>query len=199
MEAESVAALAGIVVSVHAGSNDDLSKDERPSIQVELDGIVGDAHRAFSRECWSGDKQPQGTVRRNERQWSAVSVEELTEIAQAMDLADFLTPTELGANLCISGIPELSRLPKGSVLKFPSGAELIVEEYNPPCHDMGKKLAASHATRSGNPLTSTAFSKAAKLIRGIVGVIEVPGTIRSGDVVHVELYETPSWLLRSPD
>jgi len=74
LEAEPVAALAGIVVSVHAGSNDDLSKEERPSIQVELDGIVGDAHRAFSRECWSGDKQPQGTVRRNERQWSADAI-----------------------------------------------------------------------------------------------------------------------------
>ena len=198
MEAEPVAELAGIVISVHAGSNDDLSKDERPSIQVELDGIVGDAHRAFSRECWSGDKQPQGTVRRNERQWSAVSAEELSAIARAMDLAGSLTPTELGANLCISGIPELSRLPKGTVLKFPSGAELIVEEYNPPCHDMGKKLAGSHTTQSGNPLSSTAFSKAAKLTRGIVGVVDVPGLIKTGDEVRVELYETPSWLLRSP-
>ena len=199
MEAEPVAALAGIVVSVHAGSNDDLSKEERPSIQVELDGIVGDAHRAFSRECWSGDKQPQGTVRRNERQWSAVSAEELSDIARAMDLADSLTPTELGANLCLSGIRDLSRLPKGTVLKFPSGAELIVEEYNPPCHDMGKKLAGLHTTRSGEPLSSTAFSKAAKLTRGIVGVVEVPGQISAGDEVEVDLYETPSWLLRSPD
>ena len=199
MEAEPVAALAGIVVSVHAGSNDDLSKEERPSIQVELDGIVGDAHRAFSRECWSGDKQPQGTVRRNERQWSAVSAEELSDIARAMDLADSLTPTELGANLCLSGIRDLSRLPKGTVLKFPSGAELIVEEYNPPCHDMGKKLAGLHTTRSGEPLSSTAFSKAAKLTRGIVGVVEVPGQISAGDEVQVDLYETPSWLLRSPD
>jgi hypothetical protein len=199
LEAEPVAALAGIVVSVHAGSNDDLSKEERPSIQVELDGIVGDAHRAFSRECWSGDKQPQGTVRRNERQWSAVSAEELSDIARAMDLADSLTPTELGANLCLSGIRDLSRLPKGTVLKFPSGAELIVEEYNPPCHDMGKKLAGLHTTRSGEPLSSTAFSKAAKLTRGIVGVVEVPGQISAGDEVQVDLYETPSWLLRSPD
>ena len=198
MEAEPVAVLAGTVISVHAGSNDDLSKDERPSIQVELDGIVGDAHRAFSRVCWSGDKQPQGTVRRNERQWSAVSADELSDIAKAMDLAGSLTPTELGANLCISGIPDLSRLPKGTVLKFPSGAELIVEEYNPPCHDMGKKLAGLHTTQSGNPLSSTAFSKAAKLTRGIVGVVDVPGLIKAGDEVQVELYETPSWLLRSP-
>ncbi len=123
----------GKVVSVHSGSNDDMSKDEQPSIQVELDGVVGDAHRSFSRECWSGDKQTKGTVRRNERQWSAVSNEELSDIADAMDLADALTPTELGANLCISGIAQLSRLPKGTILKFPSGAELVVVEvYETP-------------------------------------------------------------------
>ncbi|MDH3777804.1 MAG: MOSC domain-containing protein [Gammaproteobacteria bacterium] len=187
------------VVSVHAGSNDDMSKEEHASIEVALDGIVGDAHQSYTRKTWSGDKQPEGTLRRNERQWSAVSVEELAAIKEAMDLKDAPTPTEVGANLCLSGIRDLSRLPKGTVLKFPSGAELIVEEYNPPCHDMGKKLAGLHETRSGEALSSTAFSKAAKLTRGIVGVVEVPGLIRKGDEVRVELYETPSWLLRSPD
>jgi MOSC domain-containing protein YiiM len=188
--------LSAQVVSVHAGSNDDMSKEEHTSIEVALDGIVGDAHRSYVRKTWSGDKQPEGTLRRNERQWSAVSVEELAAIKEAMDLRDAPTPTEVGANLCLSGIRDLSRLPKGTVLKFPSGAELIVEEYNPPCHDMGKKLAALHKTRSGDALSSTAFSKAAKLTRGIVGVVEVPGFIRKGDEVQVELYETPSWLLR---
>ena len=32
------------VVSVHSGNNDDLSKEAHETIQVELDGIVGDAH-----------------------------------------------------------------------------------------------------------------------------------------------------------
>jgi hypothetical protein len=187
------------VVSVHAGSNDDMSKEEHASIEVALDGIVGDAHRSYVRKTWAGDKQPEGTLRRNERQWSAVSVEELAAIQEAMDLTESPTATELGANLCLSGIRDLSRLPKGTVLRFPSGAELIVEEYNPPCHDMGKKLAGSHSTQSGEPLSSTAFSKAAKLTRGIVGVVEVPGLISAGDEVQVELYETPPWLLRPSD
>ena len=81
------------VVSVHAGSNDDLSKDQHPSIQVELDGVVGDRHRSYTRQTWSGDKQPAGTFRRNERQWSAVSVEEMTAIKTEMDLTDELTAT----------------------------------------------------------------------------------------------------------
>jgi len=187
------------VVSVHVGSIDHLSKDERPSIQVELDGIVGDRHQSYERSCWAGDKQPEDTIRRNERQWSAVSTEELAEIQNAMDLSESLTAASLGANLCITGVAQLSRLPKGTVLKFPSGAELIVEEYNPPCHGMGKKLASVYTTNSGEPLSSTAFSKAAKLIRGIVGSVEVAGTISAGDEVTVELYETPAWLARSSD
>ena len=187
------------VVSVHSGSNDDLSKEEHASIQIELDGVVGDRHRSFERTTWEGDKQLEGTTRRNERQWSAVSVEELAGIQSAMDLNEPLTPTDLGANLCLQGVDELSRLPKGTLLKFPSGVELIVEEYNPPCHDMGKKLASIHTSRSGEELSSTAFSKAAKLTRGVVGVVEVAGTVNAGDEVMVELYETPAWLVRSLD
>lgn len=187
------------VASVHAGSNDDLSKEAHASIQVELDGIVGDRHRSGQRETWQCDKQPEGTVRRNERQWSAVSVEELADIGRAMDLNDELTATCLGANLCLSGIPELSRLPKGTILKFPSGAELVVEEYNPPCQDMSRKIAGLYLKRSGEALSATAFSKAAKLSRGVVGVVEVPGTISAGDEVVVMIYETPAWLRRSAE
>ncbi len=191
--------IVGQVVSVHIGAHDELSKEEHPGIQVELDGIVGDRHQSYERSTWAGDKQSEGTTRRNERQWSAISVEELAEIQEAMDLSEALTATDVGVNLCLHGVAELSRLPKGTVLKFPSGAELIVEEYNPPCHSMGKKLASMYTTKSGEPLSSTAFSKAAKLTRGIVGSVEVAGTISAGDEVTVELFETPAWLARSAD
>jgi MOSC domain-containing protein YiiM len=187
------------IVSVHSGDNDDLSKEAHQSIQVELDGIVGDRHRSWVRDTWQGDKQPYGTVRRNERQWSAVSVEELRSISAAMNLEDRITAESVGANLCIEGIPELSRLPKGSLLKFPSGAELMVEEFNPPCGDMSKKMAGLHKTKSGDTLSDTAFSKASKLTRGVVGVIEAAGVINAGDEVTVLVYETPSWLARTPD
>ncbi len=187
------------IVSVHSGSNEDLSKQEHESIELELEGIVGDRHRSYVRDTWKGDKQPYGTVRRNERQWSAVSVEELAEISAAMDLTETITAESVGANLCIEGVPELSRLPKGTLLKFASGAELIVEEFNPPCSGMSKKIAALHQTNSGDVISDTAYSKTAKLTRGIVGVIEATGTISAGDEVTVELYETPSWLIRTAD
>jgi MOSC domain-containing protein YiiM len=184
---------------VHAGSNADLSKESRPSLDVELDGIIGDAHRSFERKTWAGDKQPKGTRRRNERQWSAVSTEELAEIGEAMSLERPPSAADLGVNLCLSGIPELSRLPKGTVLRFPSGAELIVEEYNPPCRAMGEQIAKKYRTHSGEAPSATAFSTAAKFLRGIVGVVEVPGRINAGDEVEVKIYETPSWLRRNSD
>lgn len=186
------------IVSVHSGSNDDLSKEAHPSILVELDGIVGDRHRSYVRDTWKSDKQPFGTVRRNERQWSAVSVEELEAIAGEMDLQGTITAASLGANLCIKGLPELSRLPKGTLLKFPSGAELIVEEFNPPCGGMSKIQASLHQTKSGKEVSETAFSKAAKLTRGVVGVVEAAGVINAGDEVTIVVYETPGWLARSP-
>jgi hypothetical protein len=42
-----------------------MSKEEHASIEVELDGIVGDTHRSYVRKTWPGDKQPKGTLRRN--------------------------------------------------------------------------------------------------------------------------------------
>ncbi|MEO1042035.1 MAG: MOSC domain-containing protein [Pseudomonadota bacterium] len=190
--------LKGQVHSVYVGVEGVLGKERKASIDVELDGIVGDRHRSFEREAWeSGDKQPGGVRRRNERQWSAVSIEELYEISKKLGTVKDLTAASLGANLCISGVPELSRSPKGSILKFPSGAELIVEEYNPPCHDMGKSIAEDYETTSGEELGSTAFPKASQLTRGVVGIVDVPGAIAEGDEVLVEVYATPAWLLRS--
>ena len=193
----SVTKIVAQVVTVCAGSNDDLSKEEHPGIQLELDGVVGDRHQSFERSTWAGDKQPKGTVRRNERQWSAVSVEELAGIQEAMDLVEPISASSLGANLCLKGISQLSRLPKGTTLTFDSGVVLTVVEYNPPCLDMGQKLAALHTSRSGVPIAPTAFSKAAKLTRGVVGVVDVAGTINAGADVTVEIYQTPEWLIRS--
>jgi MOSC domain-containing protein YiiM len=185
-----------VVESVYLGASEEtLSKQPCASLDAQLDGLVGDRHGSIEREAWgAGDKQAEGVIRRNERQWSAVSVEELAAIAEAMDLKEPLTASSLGANLCLSGVPELSQLPKGSILKFPSGAELMVEEYNPPCLDMGKKLASIHGTNAGQPIQSTAFSQAAQYSRGLVGVVEVPGIINAGDKVRVTVYTPPQWL-----
>ena len=89
--------IVGRVVSVNLGTTDNnLGKNPATSLQAELDGFVGDRHRSFQRECWAGDKQPEGAIRRNERMWSAMSEEEIAHIAQTMDLKGTLLPADMG-------------------------------------------------------------------------------------------------------
>ena len=184
--------MAGKVVSVHMGNNEDLSKDTRGSLTAEIGGFAGDKHQGLTRKAWKGDWESAGTVRRNERQWSGVSVEELAHITERLTLTEPLSPDTLGANLCVEGIPEFSLLPKGTKLLFPSGAVLLVEGYNPPCAEMGAQIVAKHVPRSGEPLTTTAWLRPAVGRRGVVGIVDVPGVIKAGDEVEVRVYEEPA-------
>lgn len=106
----------GTLISVHIGAEDVLDKTERANAMAELDGFVGDRHRGFSRIAYEGDTEPPGTVRRNNRQWTGVAVEELAVIQERMD-----------------------------------------------------------------------FCKQAKRIRGLVGSIDVPGVIHTGDKIVVQV------------
>jgi len=184
--------MAGKVVSVHMGNNEDLSKDTRESLTAEIGGFAGDKHQGLTRKAWKGDWESAGTVRRNERQWSGVSVEELAHITERLTLTELLSPDTLGANLCVEGIPEFSLLPKGTKLLFPSGAVLLVEGYNPPCAEMGAQIMSKHVTRSGEPLAATAWLRLAVGRRGVVGIVDVPGVIKAGDEVEVRVYEEPA-------
>jgi hypothetical protein len=183
--------LKGKITSLHVGNNDDLSKQSLQSLKAEIGGFAGDKHNGPVRKTWEGEWQPAGTIRRNERQWSGVSVEELAYISQRLALTEPLSPETVGANLCIEGIPEFSLLPKGTQLLFPSGAVLLVEEYNPPCADMGEQIMSKYMKRSGKALTDKEWLRPASGRRGLVGVIDVPGEIREGDDVEVRVYAEP--------
>ncbi|MCH8890077.1 MAG: hypothetical protein IH827_03195 [Myxococcales bacterium] len=98
-------------------------------------------------------------------------------------------PATLGANICVEGIPNFSRLARGSRLVFPSGAVLVIEECNPPCADMGVQIAASHTTNSGESVAGKMFPKYAVGLRGVSGVVDVAGPIEAGDRVVVEVTE----------
>lgn len=181
------------VVSVHTGNNENMSKAAQESIEVQPDGFPGDKHKGFTRVAADWDPEPTGTTRRNERQWSGVSIEELQAIQDKMGLDKPLTATTLGANICIEGVPNFSRLPRGSKLLFPSGAVLAVEEENPPCLDMGLEIERNYNTSSGEPVSGKMFPKYAIHLRGVVGYVDVAGLIKSGDQITVEVYESPAW------
>jgi hypothetical protein len=179
----------GRLISVHTGDNEDYSKPAQPLAKVALDGFVGDKHRGFDRIAASYDPDPTGTVRRNERQWSGVSIEELAIISERLELKEPLMAATLGANICVAGIPGFSQLTRGSRLVFPSGAVLVIEEANPPCADIADSIAAAHTTRSGARVAGKLFPKCAVGLRGVVGVVDVAGSIEAGDEVVLELKE----------
>ena len=177
------------LVSLHSGNNEDMSKEPHDSIAIALDGFPGDKHGGFIRIARSWDSEPTGTDRRNDRQWSGVSREELAIITEKMDLKEPLDAGTLGANICLEGVPDFSQLPKGSKLIFPSGAVLLVEEENSPCADMGTQLAEVHTTNSGEPVVGKLFPKRAMGLRGALGVVDVPGVISVGDHVKVRIFK----------
>lgn len=173
---------------------EELIKRSVKQLEFRLDGVIGDRHAGFERVTWEGDdKQVANTLRRNERQWSAVSLEELDEISEKMNLRVPLNAGDIGANFCVSGANNFSKLPKGTIFKFDSGVELIVEEYNPPCLGMSKNLAQKILDKNGNVLDETLFLQVAKYLRGLVGVVEVPGIIHKNDEFLIIPYTSPRW------
>ena len=173
---------------------EELIKRSVKQLEFRLDGVIGDRHAGFERVTWEGDdKQVANTLRRNERQWSAVSSEELDEISEKMNLRVPLNAGDIGANFCVSGANNFSKLPKGTIFKFDSGVELIVEEYNPPCLGMSKNLAQKILDKNGNVLDETMFLQVAKYLRGLVGVVEVPGIIHKNDEFLIIPYTSPRW------
>ena len=173
---------------------EELIKGSVKQLEFRLDGVIGDRHAGFERVTWEGDdKQVANTLRRNERQWSAVSSEELDEISEKMNLRVPLNAGDIGANFCVSGANNFSKIPKGTIFKFDSGVELIVEEYNPPCLGMSKNLAQKILDQNGNVLDETLFLQVAKYLRGLVGVVEVPGMIHKNDKFLIIPYTSPRW------
>ncbi len=179
--------------SVHFGDNENLSKAAYQSLDVKADGFEGDKHRGFTRVAADWDPEPTGTIRRNERQWSGVSMEELEIIQQRMDLKEPLSASTLGANLCVEGIPNFSRLLKGSKLIFPSAAVDIVEEENPPCLDMGIEIERAYTSNSGEAVVGKLFPKHAVHLRGVVGFVDIAGLINTGDEILVQVHTSPPW------
>lgn len=155
-------------------------------IEVALEGLVGDKHFGLTMKANKFQAPyPKGAHIRNVRQVSIVSVEELAEVAQRMQLTQ-IDPAWLGANLMLSGIPALTQLPPGSRLYFEGGAGIVVEGENMPCVTAGGCLAEQHPGRSE---LRSAFPKQAIGKRGLVAWVEKTGVIRKGERVTVRRAE----------
>ena len=155
----------------------------QPQVTVTFAGFEGDRHAGMTRKADSRTPQyPRGAEIRNDRQVSIVSVEELLQIAEAMDLPE-IRPEWLGANLLLLGIPGMTRLPPMTRLCFGAGAVLVVQAENMPCQNPGKIIQDTYS----RPGLQELFPKAGMHLRGLVACVERPGIILQDDPVNVEV------------
>jgi MOSC domain len=143
-------------------------------------GMESDCHGGITRKSDSRmlKQYKRNTEVRNSRQVSILSVEELAEIAVRMQIPEVM-PEWVGANLVLSGIPDLTLLPPSTRLQFPSGAMIVVDAENHPCRYPADIIAKNH------PEAAMGFVKAAMHKRGVVGWVEAEGMISAGDAVTI--------------
>jgi hypothetical protein len=55
---------------------------------------------------------------------------------------------------------------------------------------MGVEISAAYTTSSGEPAVGKMFGKHSIGLRGVVGVVDVPGEIRAGDRIVLEAPNT---------
>jgi MOSC domain-containing protein YiiM len=151
-------------------------------LELTFAGIAGDRHAGLTMKAGVREKHvPRGTIVRNARQLSLVSLEELADVARALALPR-LDYRWLGANLCVSDVVDFTQLKLSSRLIFESGAVVVVDSDNEPCTKAGKAIVAAAGCASN---VAEDFVKAARRRRGLVGWVEREGLVRVGDRVTV--------------
>jgi len=167
-----------------------IGKQFYPQLEFDLEGIMGDKHRGFTKDSDVRDKPlPKKVLVQNWRQWSGVSQEELAVVAKRLE-APTLEAYLLDANIEFQGIENFTKLPPGTKLWFPQETILKVEEDNEPCIYPGRKIAEVYPT-----VNPSHFVKAAWGLRGLVGTTFRAGLINVGDVVKVEPYKPRTYSL----
>lgn len=153
-----------------------------PEAHLEFGGIVGDRHFGFTRPADSRQPMfPKGTEIFNRRQITIVSKEDCEKIAAEMGVEQ-IQPEWLGANLFLSGFPNLTKLTMGSRILFPGGASLMCMGENLPCTFPGEEIQKHYPHHDKLALR---FVKAGYQRRGIVCLVEKTGVIYDGDEVQI--------------
>ncbi|WP_241243065.1 MOSC domain-containing protein [Paenibacillus whitsoniae] len=173
--------LVGRIEAVCIADGETFLTRDLDEIELKFGGMEGDRH--FGLLAKAGVRQPmykRGQEIMNRRQLSLVSVEELREIAERIGVPE-VKGEWLGANLVVSGIPELTKLPMGLRFMLPSGAGIVLEGENEPCSGPGRIIAEHY----GDKLLTKLFIQQAQQKRGLVGYVERPGLIRRGDLFRI--------------
>jgi len=159
------------------------------SLTLDFDGLPAGRHRGPTRR--SGGREPwypRGSEIRNERQISIVSLDDLRDIGAALDVP-VVRPEWMGASLLVEGVRRLTLLPPRTGLFFEGGATIRIDGLNKPCRVTGRAIAAHYPDR---PDLELRFVAAARYLRGLVGWVERPGAVRTGEPLEVRVPE--HWL-----
>ncbi len=159
-----------------------LEKSRVDRLELSFAGIVGDCHGGLTRKSHVRTVKvyPRNSDIRNVRQLTLLSVEELAQIAAAMEIPE-LKPEWIGANIVTAGLPSLTLMPPSTRLQFPSGATLVVDMENAPCRQIADVIRHHH------PDEAPRFVKAAQHKRGVTAWVEREGTIHAGDAITLFL------------
>ena len=158
----------------------------RDELVFDLQGIKGDRHQGY--ETVSGNRfttlYPKGTKVRNNRQWSAISSNEVIEISRNLGIQNRLTPELLGVNILLEGVDNISQLPSMRYLvlspydKFeprrPEDVTLVIYGQALPCTIAGKALVEPFRDDS----LEKEFPKCALGLRATTGWVEKGGIIK---------------------
>ncbi len=164
------------VVSVSARDGHGLGKDVQTSIAlVAGEGVAGDAHLGETVKHRS--RVAKDPTQPNLRQVHLIHAELLDEVAAK---GFTVNPGELGENILTRHI-DLLGLNEGAVLRFPSGAALMITGLRNPCHQLN-----GHSLGLMNALLD--HCKDGNLIRkgGVMGIVMEGGEVFAGDIITLE-------------
>ena len=150
-------------------------------LQILLDGIKYDRHFGKTRnaDVRTARLLSKGIETANLRAVTIISQEELLEISAEMGVETL--PDDLEANITLSGLPDLTKVPAGSFLRFPRNAILYVTSENLPCVVVSQNMMK----RAVKKETALRFAKAAYGKRGLTALVFAAGLIKEGDEVEV--------------
>jgi MOSC domain-containing protein YiiM len=171
-----------------ADRKDGLESHSCDTLELRFAGAEGEARSGLTRPACPRvkDVYETGTEIRNVRQLSAMSAEELADIAQDLDLTA-LDPAWIGLSLVVEGLPDFSHVPPGARLQAASGATLVVDMLNLPCNFAGRSV------EKAAPGHGIGFKQAASGKRGVTLWVEREGRISVGDPVRLFVPGQRGW------
>ncbi|CAG9297235.1 MOSC domain-containing protein [Celerinatantimonas diazotrophica] len=174
------------VVSVSKSHKHVFSKETVKSIMlIQGEGVEGDAHQGKT-------VQHRSRVRANPTQPNLRQVHLIHHELFDELYADGFTvePGSLGENITTQGL-ELLSLPKGTILTFPSGAQIAITGLRNPC---------SQIEHFQNGLFDAVLSRdnSGRLVRkaGVMAIVLTAGQVNSEDDIAVTFPEQPFEPLR---